>query len=167
MKNIFIALLAGLFFIGCAKPPNYSDIPEIEFIQINKSTTSQCEIGIIGEPCDTVLVTIGFTDGDGDIGRADSIPTLIIKDLRDGSINTSAVALLQIPEGGANNGISGEITFRVFTSCCLYPPQFQQRTCTPSTNYPQDTIVYQVNIVDNAGNESNVLTLDPIYINCD
>ncbi len=115
---------------------------------------------------DFVLATLNFTDGDGDIGNQDDEVTLIIKDLRDNTINNSATKLPYVPEQGANNGISGEITFKILQTCCIFPPAIEQPPCSPSTVYPVDTLLFEVYIKDRAGNESNKLILEPIYLLC-
>jgi len=154
-------LILGLLFIGCAKPPDYPIEPVIEYQSISTNLISQ---SFADE--DIILATISFTDGDGDIGNDDRETTIFIKDLRDGTFNNSATVLPKVPEPGANNGISGEIIFRIFQSCCIWPPQFQQAPCTPSTDYPLDTINYEIYIVDRAGNESNRIQLEPIFLQC-
>lgn len=161
MKYLFL-LLIGLFILSCAKPPEFPVEPAIEFLRLSSNTLPQS----LADD-EFVLATISFTDGDGDIGNDDNETTIIITDLRDSTLESSATILPKVPEQGANNGISGEITFRIFQSCCIYPPEFFQTSCTPSTSsFVVDTIVYEVYIIDRAGNESNKVQLEPIYLQC-
>lgn len=153
-------IISTLLYIGCARPPDYPNEPVIEYSRISSNLMSQAKLD------DRVLATISFTDGDGDLGDDDGRTTLFIKDLRDDSPENSAKILPKVPEPGANNGISGEITFQLLNSCCIWPLQFLQAPCTPSTDYPVDTIVYEVYIVDRAGNESNRVQLEPIFLQC-
>jgi len=58
MKNLFLASVIGLFFLGCSNKETYPDIPALEF----KSLT-------FGEQGNyTFTLTATFTDGDGDVG---------------------------------------------------------------------------------------------------
>ncbi|MEZ4951210.1 MAG: hypothetical protein R2784_17760 [Saprospiraceae bacterium] len=162
MAKYLTIIFLSVFAIACVKPPDYPIEPLIDFLRLDKNTLSQ---GLDDQ--DFVLATISFTDGDGDIGSSNDSISIVITDLRDNSINTSATELPEVPSQGAGNGISGEITFRLFQTCCIWPPQFQQAPCTPSSNYPVDTLRYEVFIRDKAGNESNRIVLDPIYLFCD
>ena len=157
---IYSLIILSLLFLGCARPPDYPIEPVIEYLSLSNNSMSQSNIA------DRVLATISFTDGDGDLGDDNGETTIFIKDLRDDSPENSAKILPKVPEPGANNGISGEITFQLLHSCCIWPPQFTQAPCSPSTAYPVDTIVYEVYIIDRAGNESNRVQLAPIYLQC-
>ncbi len=168
MKNfsvLFVSLSSLLLFIGCAQPPDYPIEPVIEYSSMSSNIARQ---NILNGPAgDTILATITFTDGDGDIGNENDETTIVITDLRDNTPEESAIKLPKVPEPGANNGISGEIIFRLLPTCCLYPPEFEQVLCTPSTSsFKVDTLRYEVYIIDRAGNESNKIILEPIYIQC-
>ncbi|GAA4448918.1 hypothetical protein GCM10023189_07540 [Nibrella saemangeumensis] len=53
---------------ACFNEPNYSDTPEISFKQLSKFTLAAG--GGVGQPRrDSVIVTIGFQDGSGDLGE--------------------------------------------------------------------------------------------------
>lgn len=162
MAKYFTLVVLGFIAFGCVKPPDYPIEPVIEFMNIDKNFMSQ---GL--QDNDFVLATITFTDGDGDLGSEDDSVSIVITDLRDNSVNTSATRLPMVPEQGAGNGISGEITFRLFQTCCIPPPEFQRGPCAPNPDFPVDTLEYEVYIVDRAGNESNHILLEPIYLQCD
>ena len=161
MAKYFTLIIVAFMVFGCVKPPDYPVEPVIEFLSLDKDFMSQ---GL--EDNDLVLATISFTDGDGDLGSEDDSISIVITDLRDNSINTSATRLPMVPPQGAGNGISGEITFRLVLTCCIPPPAFQRGPCAPNPDYPVDTLLYEVYIVDRAGHESNKITLDPIYLQC-
>ena len=165
IQTIFFFLVATLgLIISCARPPDYPIEPVIEFLSVSSNFADQNSNTTFG---DTVIATLSFTDGDGDIGNEDDEQTIFIRDLRDSSISNTAIQLPAVPEPGANNGISGEILFRILPTCCIYPPEFLQIPCTPSTSsFRQDTVVYEVYIVDRAGNESNRVQLEPIFVQC-
>ena len=145
--------------IACTKPPDYSDTPEIGFISFSKTTMQQGS----GFEDETTL-TISFTDGDGDIGIGDGIPSIYFKDLRDSSEFITFVAP-EIPEQGVGNGISGEMYIKVNTTCCIHPDQ-DDGCLSDFSDYPTDNLVYEVYIIDRAGNKSNVIQTDPITLLC-
>jgi hypothetical protein len=152
----FIAL-----FIACSDPPNFTDAPEIEFLGITQTEFPQ------GSSVEGITqVTIGFTDGNGDIGNEDDDAenlNLFFVDLRD-SFETQ-FRIPKVPEEGAGNGITGEIRVDLPTSCCIFPTG--QTPCTPSQEFPTDTLVYEVYLKDRSGLTSNRITLPPIILLCE
>jgi hypothetical protein len=162
IKLLSPAVWTIVFFASCVQPPDYPLEPVIEYQRLSANTMSQ---GI--SDTEWVLATISFTDGDGDLGNEDGAVTLFVRDLRDSTFDNSANKLPVVPQKGSNNGISGEITFRIFQTCCIWPAGFEQENCTPSARYPVDTIQYEVFIKDRAGHESNHVFLDPIFLKCD
>lgn len=155
-------LLVIVLIIGCIKPPDYPVEPNISFKSLSKNTMKQGQ-----SPNDDFLyLTINFTDGDGDIGN-DAGDTLTkfnieITDTRDNSVIPYKAPI--VPLIGANNGISGEIELKLFTSCCLYSDGF--RPCEAHPSIPADTLSYKVVLVDRAGHKSNVIETPPIYLDC-
>ncbi len=164
MKALKYTLFLSIaMIIACTKPPDYSDTPEIAFINFSKNTMQQG-----GGLEDKTVLTISFTDGDGDIG-IDGEPSVFFKDLRDGSELLTAAAPV-IPEQGVGNGISGEMYITVNTTCCIHPdPDLAPDGCGADfvgTGVFLDTLVYEVYIVDRAGNKSNVIETGPITLLC-
>lgn len=154
---------AGLLLVllsACATPPDYPIEPIIEYIGLTKDTLRR---GAMQE--DTTFVTFSFTDGDGDIGNDDTLD-LFVKDTRSGVTDNQFIIPL-VPRLGASNGIKGEITFRLFTTCCIFPPELGLSPCedeTPSMRY--DQVVYEFYIRDRAGHESNRVQTGPVFIEC-
>lgn len=166
MKAV-LPLLPVLFFAACVQPPEYPIEPVIEYLNISKTSMVQGS----GEE-DFLFVTISFTDGDGDLGffqeGSNQVETdLFVRDLRFEDV-TEKFTIPFIPELGSNNGISGEISFRLFTTCCIFPDWVTDASfpCDPSTQYPADTIQYEVYIRDRAGNESNRVLTDQVVVFC-
>jgi hypothetical protein len=66
MKHSFtvfiIIILSVLIFNSCRKAPEFSVIPQISFESIQKYRTTGLS------PVDSILITISFKDGDGDLG---------------------------------------------------------------------------------------------------
>lgn len=163
LRYLLFALgLSGVLalFQACASPPNYPIEPYIEYLGISKDTMNR---GAMQQ--DTAFITFSFTDGDGDIGNKDTID-LFVTDTRTG-VTESQFRVPEVPELGASNGIKGEITFRLFTTCCIFPPELGLDPCygeSPAFRY--DTVIYEFYLRDRAGHESNRVQTDPVYIRC-
>lgn len=157
----YILFLSITMMIACTKPPDYSDTPEIAFANLSKNTMVAA-----ADFSDNLILTISFTDGDGDIGINDGTPSVYFKDLRDGSEFISFVAP-EIPEQGVGNGISGEMYIDVNTTCCIHPIDSLDGCLADFSDFPSDILVYEVYIKDRAGNKSNVIETDPITLICD
>ncbi|MCO6485669.1 MAG: hypothetical protein J5I41_07815 [Saprospiraceae bacterium] len=152
-------LAASIVLAGCLRPPEYPVEPVIEFRQLSRDWMSQDQFNT-----DSLLITIHFTDGDGDIGTEEGTFDLFITDTRD-NFMPPAYRLPKVPEQGTGNGISGEISFVLFTTCCFFPDG--QDPCTVNPTYPTDTISYLIYIRDRAGHTSNVIETPPIVLLCD
>jgi hypothetical protein len=162
-KNISLLLILAFGVFSCVQPPNYSNVPEIEFVQFNQDSITQ---GLAQNVNDTLEVTFSFTDGDGDIGDETEAIDVFLIDSRDNFPNP--IKLPVIPNIGTENGISGEITVRIPNKpsniCCTYPDG--SPPCTINNEFPVDTFSYQIYMVDRAGNESNRIQTDQITIIC-
>ena len=148
---------------ACTQPPDYPDEPVITFKSMTKNTLVQGSL--IGPTSDSLLMTISFTDGDGDLGEESSqIRPLSNIYLIDQRINDTLLpqTIPFIPVQGAGNGISGDISFVVYPSCCIYLGQ----ACEVFEEYPVDTLRYSILIQDRAGNFSNMIESDPIFLLC-
>jgi hypothetical protein len=166
MRTFFIplfALLAVLYFLhpSCVQPPNYPIEPVIEFLSLSKDTIWQTRFGP-----DSVVITFSFTDGDGDLGFSDSTAGIFIVDGRD-TFEKPSYRIPYIEQQGAGNGISGEISIVLPTTCCIYPPNTRP-PCDTTANAPQlfDTVFYLISIKDRAGRLSNEIATAPIFLRC-
>lgn len=117
---------------------------------------------------DSITVVIYFEDGDGDIilGSNDSTPSVFLVN-RITQAEVASFKLDLIEENGLENGISGELRLRVYTTCCDYPPNIPRLPCEISPEFPIDELLLEAYIVDRAGNESNRAEIAPIYLRCD
>lgn len=156
--SMLFSVLAAIVF-SCVTPPEYPVIPDIEFLKMSKNTLPRLYDGP-----DSILVTLSFTDGDGDIGTGAN--DLFYRDDRDGAILPGKIP--EVPKLGASNGIKGEISFIIDNSCCNYPEEYlSENECEEIFNeFPFDTINYTVYIVDGKGNHSDTVSLPPVYIRC-
>ncbi len=159
MKVNSLLVLSFLLIFGvwaCTSPSDFSEIPEIDFQGFSKNTLLQGS-----QNQDTVILRIGFKDGDGDIGQR-QVLNIEIKDLRLPNAVPFGFSIPEIPEQGAENGISGTMDIKIFSVCC-----FQGSiSCQPFPDMPEDELTFSVQITDNAGNASNIIETDPIRLLC-
>ncbi len=154
--------LLGIYFIGilfitsCIKPPDYPDEPVIEFVSLGRTSLLQ--------DVDTTLITISFTDGDGDLGLVDddTEKNFILTDTRTNYKEYYKIPF--IPQQGVGNGISGEISINIKASCCIPTSGIP---CLPNAGQPPEDIIYTIQIKDRSGNLSNMVTMPPIQLICD
>lgn len=133
---------------GCIEPPSYPIEPVITDIQLSDVLFSQ--------NANNSRMFIDFTDGDGDIGSDDvdnSPINLIMVDSRSGYEYTAKVP--SIPTNGNVDDISATLTVDID----------QYTTCFP--NKDQDTLFYSVQLIDNAGNGSNIYDTEQMILICD
>jgi hypothetical protein len=157
MLRIVICTIVFIGIFSCVKPPDYPIEPAIELIGISSDTMVQGN-----RNNDSILLVISFTDGDGDIGNEMDFD-VVVRDLRDDFI-TDRFRLPVVPAPGSNNGISGEITLTIYTTCCVYANG--QPPCTPSEQFPTDKVQYEIHILDRAGHQSNSIQTPPITLLC-
>ena len=165
MRYIFpLSLLAAFTLVfACTSPPDYPIEPLLDNLYVTKDTLRH---GSMQE--DTTYAIFNFTDGDGDIGFADSdsISDLFVVDTRTGFVDNQYKVPF-VPELGASNGIKGQISVRLFTSCCVFPDSLGLDPCNPDLPpFEYQQVVYEIYIKDRAGHQSNVLQTPPIYIKC-
>ena len=163
-RNILWAafFLFSIFVYGCINAPEYSNIPEIEFISFSNLTMNQ-----FPPNGDSTVLSISFTDGDGDIGfeMETAGENIFIIDNRTNEIFDRFRAPA-IPPEGANNGVSGEINMLLLNTCCVFPPQDSIPVCESPMQYPTNDLTFTIYILDRAGNKSNEIVTPPITLNC-
>jgi len=157
---VFVLML--LVVSACRNPPDYPDEPVIGYIGASETTMTQSQVATD----DFIRFTISFTDGDGDLGiSSDFSDTTKVYYVDTRISDVKSVSIPMIPELGTANGVSGEITFKVPTTCCFYPPGYPQ--CQPVEEFPTNTVVYDIYIIDRKQNKSNVIQSEPITLLCD
>lgn len=148
--------------MGCADAPEFSPIPTLRFESISKSEMMQ---GRTME--DSLILKLFFTDGDGDFGTStqSNESNIFIIDKRTNEIKDLFKAP-EIPQQGANNGVSGTISIKVFNTCCVYPEASGIPPCERFSQFPENNLILDIYIKDRAGNVSNTVTSDPIRLRC-
>lgn len=161
MRNVFL-FFAGLFVASCVRPPEYSDVPTLEFRSFSKDTMRQ---GVFSE--DSVFLVLYFTDGDGDFGTPGqgTQKNIFIKDKRTNRTFREFKAPF-VPVEGTGNGISGTITIKLFSTCCIYPEPSGIFPCEVSDEFPYNDIALEVFITDRAENKSNTITTPALRLQC-
>ncbi len=161
MKILSLSLLLVFtILISCTKPPDYPIEPVIEFSSLSQTFMSQGE-----PPTDSLYMTFSFTDGDGDLGSQGDSLDVFLSDTRFGLFNIT-FRLPFVPEQGAGNGISGEITIGLPGTCCIFPNNVSE-PCGINPEFPTNALFYEVYIRDRAGNESNRIISEEITLLCD
>jgi hypothetical protein len=157
----FILGLSVLSFQACVNPPDYPTEPVLTFKNFSKNGMKQNP----SKGADYIDVVLGFTDGDGDLGNVEdgAKEDVFVFDTRDQVVSDNFKVPYVAPQG-TGNGINGEMTLRVYTTCCKYPDG--SLPCFPSATYKTDTLRYKVWIFDRAGHKSNELELPAIYLDC-
>ena len=155
MKNVFFVAFALIVigFATCIRPPDYPIIPRIAFVRMTKNTLKQGNTS-----SDSLRLTLSFEDGDGDIGSSDSL-NVFLTDTRQSGATPESFRMPFVPEQGAKNGISGEISLLLYTTCCL-------PGCGSQLNKPVDSLFYNIYIKDRAEHKSNVIRTPLIALRC-
>lgn len=157
IKNV-LYLFAFVAFATCISPPDYPIEPQITLAGMTKTVMRQ---GYGSE--DSVYISLSFTDGDGDLGGVSGKDSLnvYITDKRNNKPVEQTYRIPFVPEAGAKNGISGEIRFLMYTTCCL-----SLEPCRLPPPRAADTLIYEIYIKDRAGHKSNAVKTNPILLQC-
>ncbi len=141
MKNI-IYLCAIVLLFSCEKEQEISDTPIIEFKSISPAT--------VQEYSDNIIITISYSDGNGDLGENDpDIHNLFVEDNRNG-----IVYQFRIPHLAPDNNsiaIEGDFNITINGSGITDESSSQQ-------------VNYSIYVKDRAGNNSNTITTSSITI---
>lgn len=168
MFRYSLLLLPVLFFAACVNPPDFPDEPVITYVGISKNSIRQFNES--NQVLDSIIIQFSFTDGDGDLSlRNDSFSDIFLNDSRLEALITPFNVPL-IPTEGTGNGISGDIFITLINSsgvCCIRDRGNGLRDiCFTDTSFPLDTFRYNIQIMDRAGNMSNIIQTEPIQIRC-
>lgn len=167
-KNVILICLVALLYSSCAKKENYPDVPVISYNTFASYYYS--------DPThDSAILTLNFTDGNGDIGypsgETDAIPDIYVtpliyyydtKNFRPMPINGDTVPLSYtiptITPAGNDKELSGIIEVNMGSS--LYSSIDAVYLANESifdTAIDPTRMEFRVWMFDRAGNKSNVL----------
>ena len=141
MRRLAYILIVLLLF-ACKKDETLSVVPAIEFQSISPS--------IAQEYIDNIIITISYTDEDGDLGEnSPDINNLFVEDSRNGIVYHYRIPQLAPTE----NEIAIEGNFNI---------TINGSGITNSSNSQQ--VNYAIYVKDRAGNKSNTITTSNITI---
>jgi len=153
---ILITALCLTTYFGCITAPDYPVEPTLTFVSFSKTAMNQ------GRSLnDSIFMVLDFTDGDGDLGSGNEINFTLI-DSRTGD-DYGRFRVPPIPEAGANNGVNGTMTVKIFNTCCLEPDG--DEVCEDVT-VALNELAFDVVLTDRAGNASNTLRTPTINLIC-
>lgn len=180
MKNkILIISCLSLFVLACTGEPDFSFIPEIGFNSIQVITTSSPDIlGNISKR-DSVVISIDFKDGDGDLGFSEEDYKALVKKTGD-SVKTIDVNIFVSKNGkfvksNPSEKIGGNLKgfrFKQGTKPGAIEGVIDYSTSFGYSNYDKipgltgksDTVKFSVQIMDRALNKSNITETTPIIL---
>ncbi len=160
--SFLIGLLAVItIYISCGKGPDISDVPSLEYTGMSKDTIKQSLV-----TDDSFVLYVHIEDGDGDIGddTAANGFNFFIKDSRTGLDYDQPYLIPKVPEGLSKNGVFIDLELRLFPPCCIYPDN--TFPCEISQQFPLDSLQLEISLMDRAGNISNTVTSDFLYLRC-
>ena len=145
-KTLPILILLGIFLTQCMERPDYPETPRLFDISVDKTLLDPAK--------DTLVISFDFEDGGGDLGTKDGDSTISIyrTDLRTNFTYADYIPFVDLK--GSSKDISG--TIRVTVAPGTY-------SCIFSNN---DTMIYDIYVVDRAGNVSNTITTPELYLDC-
>ena len=156
MRNLLLSTLLLFLLSGCTKEtmetiendvnPTISSVPEIELVAVNSESVTEYQ--------DSLVFTISFLDGDGDLGSDDPDKANVeLIDQRDPSTLVFGFHLSPRGPEGSTIAIQGELDI-VLTNTILLD----------DTNDSENT-TFIIRIQDEAGNWSNEVESPVITIN--
>ena len=145
---------------SCGAGSGFSDTPEITFVSISKDTLNQGSLFN-----DSLNLVITFRDGDGNLGTGvDGLQgNIFITDSRTGN-QLTPFRLPNLPAEGAGAGIEGRITIKIYSQCCIFPDGTP--ACLNPPEFPFNELTYDIQMVDDGGDRSNVVTSSAVVLRC-
>jgi len=160
MRNIFLALPAfiilGLFACRKDSGKSFSDEPQITYKGISNNRINFFDTGVA---CN---ITLDFTDGDGNIGHTeDSVIT--IQDYRSDTLYRSYLYPFPVIGDEFRDHKWLEGTVLITLNTVFFTPRLDSLHLAEK----KDTLYYKIFIKDEAGNVSNTVKTDTIYVRGD
>lgn len=146
--------LSFLGFYACSNEKNFPNTPHLEVRDFTE------QFVVEGSDVEKIAIwTLGFTDGDGDIGVRENkndpdnfLVTIFF--IEDGITNEREGQSFRIPvvkNIRTDKGIEGSFEFKIETELFA-----------ADTSITADSLIYQGYVVDRSGNESNIVST-PIF----
>lgn len=154
-SRIILTFCALLLFAACEKQPDqYPDEPQIYYKNTTPRTIS------IQDTAALVKIGFEFTDGDGNIGWDEARAAIFVYNLRDTTKERDTLPFpFPLIEDGMRprkGGLTGDVTLNMGR-------QFFSLDST-HVSLGGDTVIFNIFIKDEAGNMSNIITTDSIFV---
>jgi len=156
-RQIFLLFSLALFLVSCTKQPkDYPPEPQIYYQYVRPQLLDLNDTA-------GVQIALKFTDGDGDLGTDASAQNknIFLKDSRDTSASSFTIRqpfpFIEDYMRPTKGGLEGFITINLGR-------QFFSITDSLHLALRKDTLHYTIYIQDDAGNKSNTVQTDPIYL---
>ena len=149
----FFILLYSCMFFSCKE--RLSSVPYIEYVSVSQTYLQQ-------NAQDSVFLSFYFEDGDGNIG-SDTFNNVFVSDSRTGLNIASFKIPASLGLNPNNNKSSGVVSILLFAPCCIYP---DSSSCYVQPLFPNRTMQFEIQIVDNEGNYSNRINSEIITLDC-
>ena len=138
-----------LLLVSCDDSPIFPVTPEISFVSISPKQATQFT-------ADEISLTLHYQDGDGDLGYLgeEKVENLFVTDTRTAFVGnpsrTTAYSIPNLTPDTRKPSIQGDITITMLT---------------PPWESLEEPLIFEVYLVDRAGQPSNVIHTDPITVN--
>jgi hypothetical protein len=148
--------LAGLSFLlllaSCEKEKSFSEIPAIESRGYNTNIINVKDTG-------DWIWSYNFVDGDGNLGTQMTDTAVRVYVVNKVTNEIIRLPFPYIPPGarGGKKFVKGQGAVRLRKNTFFYPRPFPEDRMT-------DTFVFEMYIIDDARNQSNILTTDSIFV---
>lgn len=148
MKKLFPFLFLSIFLSsGCTKEevkPQFSSTPKIAFLSMSPGSVTAWK--------DSVVFTISYEDGDGDLGQNTAgYENLFLKDSRTGGFYTFRIREL-VPDN-AKVPVKGTLKF-------VLPYTFLS-----SESINSEQVTFEIKVKDRSGKESNSVSSPGLQVN--
>ena len=172
---------------ACISEPEFSNIPAISFNNVGVFTNENQDILGNKTKKDSVVITVNFQDGDGDLGFSKDDLDSYVKKTKDSSFKSFIVDLLIYKNGKFINRslvdergkprekIGGNLPFRFKQSTSKAGPiegtiDFSTifnpliTSGIPELKAKNDTVKFTIQIIDRALNKSNIVETTPVVL---
>ncbi len=142
IRNLVLVFLVSVALVACKKADEIGPIPEIEFVSVTP--------GNVQEYADSLVVTIKYRDGDGDLGENTSgAENFFLADSRN-----NVIYKFRIPQLAPDNSsiiIEGNLNVTLANTAIIDGSNSQ-------------TFTYSIYVKDRAGNQSNTVVTSPVTV---
>ena len=141
-RNLVLVFLVSVALAACKKADEIGPIPEIEFISVTPQN--------VQEYTDSLVFTIKYRDGDGDLGENDpDAENFFLADSRN-----NVIYKFRIPQLAPDNSsiiIEGNLNVTLANTAIIDGSASQ-------------TFTYSIHLKDRAGNQSNTVVTLPVTV---